>query len=95
MPGRLTTHAQDIVLGHGAGGLKVWVWRITPAEPWLGQVELDGDGRGVLVEGAKLIPGLYELNFHIGDYHVISLYQLHLRSARAYADGRASAGRGT
>jgi 5-hydroxyisourate hydrolase len=69
MPGRLTTHALDLVLGHGAGGLKVWVRRINPAEPWLGQVELDANGRGVLLQGEKFIPGLYELNFHLGDYH--------------------------
>jgi 5-hydroxyisourate hydrolase len=69
MPGRLTTHALDLVLGHGAGGLKVWVRRINPAEPWLGQVELDAGGRGVLLDGEKFIPGVYELNFHVGDYH--------------------------
>jgi 5-hydroxyisourate hydrolase len=69
MAGRLTTHVLDLVLGHGAGGLKVWVRRINPSEPWLGQVELDADGRAVLLEGEKFIPGLYELNFHVGDYH--------------------------
>ena len=79
MPGRLTTHALDLVLGHGAGGLKVWVRRINPAEPWLGQVELDAGGRGLLLEGEKFIPGVYELNFHIGDYH----------RARGLVDGEA------
>ena len=69
MAGQLTTHALDLVLGHGASGLKVWVRRINPAEPWLGQVELDAGGRGVLLDGDKFIPGLYELNFHVGDYH--------------------------
>ena len=69
MAGQLTTHAIDLVLGHGAGGLKVWVRRITPAEPWLGQVELDANGRGMLLEGEKFVAGLYELNFHVGDYH--------------------------
>jgi 5-hydroxyisourate hydrolase len=69
MTGRLTTHVLDLVLGHGASGLKVWVRRINPAEPWLGQVELDAGGRGVLCEGETFIAGLYELNFHVGDYH--------------------------
>jgi len=69
MAGQLTTHAHDIVLGHGAGGLRVWVRRINPAEPWLAQMELDGEGRGVLVEGEKFVAGLYEINFHVGDYH--------------------------
>jgi len=69
MSGRLTTHALDLVLGHGAGGLKVSVRRVNPAEPWLGQVELDDGGRGVLLEGEKFIAGLYEVNFHVGEYH--------------------------
>ncbi len=69
MSGKLTTHALDLVLGQGAGGLKVGVRRITPAEPWLGQVELDDGGRGVLLEGEAFVPGLYELSFHVGDYH--------------------------
>jgi 5-hydroxyisourate hydrolase len=69
MAGRLTTQAHDIVLGHGAGGLKVSVRRINPAEPWLALVELGADGRGLLLDGEKFIPGLYELNFHVGDYH--------------------------
>jgi 5-hydroxyisourate hydrolase len=79
MTGRLTTHALDLVLGHGAGGLKVSVRRINPAEPWLGQVELDGGGRAVLLEGEKFVPGLYELEFHVGDYH----------RARGLVDGEA------
>jgi 5-hydroxyisourate hydrolase len=69
MTGRLTTHVLDLVLGHGAGGLKVGVRRIHPAEPWLAQVELDEGGRGVLLEGESFVPGLYELSFHVGDYH--------------------------
>jgi 5-hydroxyisourate hydrolase len=69
MTGQLTTHVLDIVLGHGAGGLKVWIRRVSPAEPWLGQVELDGGGRGVLLSGEPFIAGLYELNFLVGEYH--------------------------
>lgn len=69
MAGRLTTHALDLVLGHGAAGLTVSVRRLAPAEPWLGQVELDQGGRGVLLEGEAFVAGLYELDFHVGDYH--------------------------
>jgi len=69
MAGQLTTHAHDLVLGHGAGGLRVGVRRINPAEPWLAQMELDAEGRGVLLEGEKFVPGLYEIDFHVGDYH--------------------------
>ena len=67
MAGQLTTHAHDIVLGHGAGGLKVWVRRMPDEE--FGEVELDASGHGVLVEGERFTPGLYELTFRVGDYH--------------------------
>jgi 5-hydroxyisourate hydrolase len=67
MAGRLTTHALDIVLGHGAAGLKVRVHRLPDAE--LGEVELDASGRAVLVDGERFVPGLYELKFQVGDYH--------------------------
>jgi 5-hydroxyisourate hydrolase len=69
MSGRLTTHALDLVLGHGAGGLKVGVRRIGADEPWLGEVELDDGGRAVLLEGERFESGLYELHFRVGDYH--------------------------
>jgi 5-hydroxyisourate hydrolase len=69
MSGKLTTHALDLVLGHGASGLKVAVRRISPADPWLGQVDLDEGGRGVLLEGESFVPGFYELTFNVGDYH--------------------------
>ena len=69
MNGRLTTHVLDIVLGHGAGGLQVWVRRISPTAAFLGNVELDSGGRGVLASGDAFEAGLYELNFRVGDYH--------------------------
>ena len=77
MPGRLTTHALDLVLGHGAGGLKVWVRRLPDQE--FGEVELDAGGRAVLVEGEAFTAGLYELDFRVGDYH----------RARGLVDGEA------
>ena len=69
MTGQITTHALDLVLGHGAGGLKVCVRRLAPPAPWLGEVELDAGGRGVLLSGEALEAGLYELDFRVGDYH--------------------------
>ena len=69
MSGQLTTHALDIVLGHGAGGLKVWVRRISPSAAFIGEAEFDSGGRAVLVSGAAFEAGLYELSFHVGDYH--------------------------
>ena len=67
MAGQLTTHAQDMVLGHGCGGLKVWVRRLPDSE--FGEVELDEGGRAVLLEGEDFAAGLYELKFRVGDYH--------------------------
>jgi 5-hydroxyisourate hydrolase len=69
LTGQLTTHAVDIVLGHGASGLQVWVKRISPTPAFLGQVELDSGGRGVLAAGEAFEAGLYELDFRVGDYH--------------------------
>ena len=77
MAGQLTTHALDIVLGHGAGGLKVWVRRL-PDEAF-GEIELDADGRAVLLAGDRFEAGLYELTFRVGDYH----------RARGLVDGEA------
>lgn len=69
MTGELTTHALDLVLGHGASGLKVWVRQMAPdAEP-VGEIELDAGGRAVLVSGAAFEAGIYELTFRVGDYH--------------------------
>ncbi len=77
MSGRLTTHALDLVLGHGAGGLKVWVRRM-PDESF-GEVELDEGGRAELVSGGRFEAGLYEITFRVGDYH----------RARGLVDGEA------
>ncbi len=69
MAGQLTTHALDIVLGHGANGLKVWVKRLSPNTQEIGEVELDGGGRAVLASGKTFAVGVYELTFRVGDYH--------------------------
>jgi 5-hydroxyisourate hydrolase len=69
MAGQLTTHALDIVLGHGAGGLKVAVTRLEPVHEFLGEIELDAGGRAALVTGDSFQAGVYELLFKVGDYH--------------------------
>jgi 5-hydroxyisourate hydrolase len=67
MAGHLSTHVLDLVLGHGAGKLKVLVRRLPDDD--LGEMELDGHGRAVLVPAGQLQTGLYELAFQVGDYH--------------------------
>jgi len=69
MAGQLTTHALDIVLGHGANGLKVWAKRLSPNALEIGEVELDAGGRAVLATGETFTAGIYELTFRVGDYH--------------------------
>ena len=39
MTGQLTTHALDLVLGHGAAGLTVWVKRLSPNPLEIGEVD--------------------------------------------------------
>ena len=67
MSGHLSTHVLDLVLGHGAGKLKVSVRRLPDED--LGEIELDSGGRAVLVPPGQLRTGLYELAFGVGDYH--------------------------
>ena len=69
MSGKLTTHVLDIVLGGGAGGLKLWVARLSPNRTEIGEVELDAGGRAELVSGDAFEAGVYELSFRVGDYH--------------------------
>jgi 5-hydroxyisourate hydrolase len=69
MAAQLTTHALDVVLGQGAGGLKVEVRRLSPHPIALGEVELDAGGRGVLAAGEAFTAGVYELTFKVGAYH--------------------------
>ncbi len=68
MAGQLTTHALDIVLGHGAASLKVKVARLSPDPEDFGETALDDGGRAVLVAGDAFTPGVYELVYAVGDY---------------------------
>jgi 5-hydroxyisourate hydrolase len=69
MSGQLTTHALDLVLGKGAGGLKVEIHRLEPVHEALGEITLDAGGRAVLVSADSFLEGVYELVFQVGDYH--------------------------
>lgn len=68
MSGQITTHALDTAMGCGAAGLKVRVRRLTPDPLDLGEVTLDGGGRGVLVPSGALREGVYEITFRLGEY---------------------------
>jgi 5-hydroxyisourate hydrolase len=68
MAGKLTTHALDTQQGCAAAGMKVEVRRSTAALEDSTMVTLDAGGRGVLIE-AGLETGVYEITFHVADYH--------------------------
>ena len=68
--GRLTTHVLDTAKGRPAAGLAVELYRVgADAEP-IAAATTNSDGRvdRPLLEGADLVPGVYELRFHAGDY---------------------------
>jgi 5-hydroxyisourate hydrolase len=69
--GRLTTHVLDTATGRPAAGLKVELFRLDgESARRVASVSTNGDGRcdRPLLEGAELLPGRYELAFHVGDY---------------------------
>jgi 5-hydroxyisourate hydrolase len=69
--GRLTTHVLDTMSGSPGVGLVVDLFRIDGAvrQP-LQRLTTNADGRtpAPLLEGADLLPGTYELLFHVGAY---------------------------
>ena len=70
--GKLTTHVLDTSSGAPASNLKIELL-VEQRAQWRGlcTVVTNDDGRvdGALVEGDDFAPGVYELRFHVGDYH--------------------------
>ncbi len=67
MAGRITTHVLDTARGRPAAGVPLTVRREGKV---VAQAVTNADGRtGVpLVEGAGLMPGVYEITFAVGAY---------------------------
>ena len=65
--GKLTTHILDTAKGCPAQGLNIDIFR---GDSHLGSVVTNADGRvdAPILEGEALLPGTYELRFHVGDY---------------------------
>ena len=65
--GRLTTHVLDTAAGRPAAGVRITVSRDGER---LREIVTNDDGRadGPLLAGAAFTPGVYELEFHVGDY---------------------------
>jgi len=69
--GRLTTHVLDTTAGGPAAGLRIELYRhADAARELLTSITTNADGRAdaPLLQGAQLVPGSYELVFHVGDY---------------------------
>ena len=66
---RLSTHVLDIAAGLPAADMHLQLWREGMAKP-LVDTRTNADGRTTtpLLEGEALLPGLYRLQFHAGDY---------------------------
>ncbi len=72
--GRLTTHVLDTAAGRPAAGMIIELLRHGEPAELLKTVATNDDGRvdGPLLENADMIPGIYELRFHVGAYLLAS-----------------------
>lgn len=66
----LTTHILDTARGRPGSGVTVELWRLEPQPDHVATAVTDADGRAShpLLPEADLVPGQYELRFHIGAY---------------------------
>ena len=69
---KLSTHVLDTARGHPGQGVKVVLFRLDEqgARRQLAEATTNNDGRtdAPLLEGESLLAGMYELDFHVGDY---------------------------
>ncbi len=72
MSGRLTTHVLDTARGRPAGGVRIVLWHLAEGggRERIGEALTNADGRtdGPLLSGEAFGAGIYELEFHAGDY---------------------------
>lgn len=69
--GRLTTHILDTASGRPANGVEIVLKAVLEdGERQITRVRTNEDGRvdGAIAEGAAFTKGVYELEFHMGDY---------------------------
>ena len=68
--GRLTTHVLDMANGQPGAGIAIELYRAGLHRERLVGAVTNSDGRcdRPLLEGEALAVGIYELEFHIGDY---------------------------
>jgi hydroxyisourate hydrolase len=70
MPGKLSTHVLDLQSGRPAAGLRVQLRRVSPGPAPLKSVQTNADGRtdAPLLGPAEMAEGVYEIEFHVGEY---------------------------
>jgi 5-hydroxyisourate hydrolase len=71
--GWLTTHVLDTASGRPAAGMRLELWQVdlgAHERSLIRATRTNRDGRtdGPLVGEGELVPGTYELVFHVGDY---------------------------
>lgn len=66
----LTTHILDTARGRPAAGVRILLARVDEdgARHALKEARTNEDGRAALLDGGELKRGVYELEFHIGEY---------------------------
>ena len=70
MAGKLSTHVLDLSEGRPAAGLRIDLIRLTPAPSRIKSVVTNADGRtdAPLIAGGDMAEGIYQLEFHVGEY---------------------------
>jgi 5-hydroxyisourate hydrolase len=71
MSAGLTTHVLDISQGRPAKAVRIELYRLQEGRAELLRADVtNADGRlqGPMLSGEDLVPGTYELVFHVGDY---------------------------
>jgi len=69
--GRLTTHILDTASGRPAHGVEIVLFEVLPdGKRQITRARTNEDGRvdGPIAEGRAFANGVYELEFHVGDY---------------------------
>lgn len=72
MPGYLTTHVLDTARGCPAAGMRITLYSLSgEGKRALATAVTNADGRTdtPILPQQEFAPGIYELLFHVGDYH--------------------------
>jgi len=70
MAGKLSTHVLDLVAGAPAAGIRIELRRLEPSPCMLKSAVTNADGRtdAPLLGPTEMAAGIYQLEFHVGEY---------------------------